>query len=138
MPLTTKAAAHKAVAAAAAHVYECLCKDICRHALYLKGTRILIYEDPSGLQAKEAYYKSDAAGPSSSECTLKREEGEIGSLQQEGNACFQEERYTQAITHYTAAIFSLSLSLSPSLSLSLSLSLSNTHTYIYAYIDMHI
>jgi len=86
---------HKAVAAATPHVYECLCKDICRHGLTLKGTRILIHEDPSGLQAKAAYYKSVAAGPSSSEGTLKREDGEIGSLQQEGNACFQEERYTE-------------------------------------------
>lgn len=44
------------------------------------------------------------AGPRDSGHTLHREEGEISSQQQEGNACFQEGRFMDAIAAYSKAI----------------------------------
>ena len=43
-------------------------------------------------EAKDAYYKSISSGPRDSVHTVHKEEGEISSAQQKGNASFQEVR----------------------------------------------
>jgi len=82
---------------------QCLIEKPCH-----SGTWAVLAEAYEGIgqhkEAKNAYYRSLQAGPRSSGHTLHKEEGEISSQQQNGNASFQEGRFNEAIAAYSKAL----------------------------------
>jgi tetratricopeptide (TPR) repeat protein len=72
------------------------------------GTWAVLAEAYDGIgqhkEAKNAYYRSLQEGPRDSGHTLHKEEGEISSQQQTGNASFQEGRFNEAIAAYSKAL----------------------------------